>query len=114
MSTLKNLLAGLGGAIALNILHESLKKKGRDMPRIDILGEEVLEKSLGYAGTSIDNENQLYAATLGADLISNALYFSLIGAGNPNHIWPKAVSLGLAAGTGAITLAEPMGLTQIR
>ena len=110
MSTAKNLLAGLGGAIALNILHESLKKTDKNMPRIDKLGEEAVQKSLSYAGTSIEDKDTLYGVTLGADLISNALYFSLIGSGKPNQIWPKAISLGLAAGTGAITLSEPMGL----
>lgn len=110
MSTAKNLLAGLGGAIALNILHESLKKLGPNMPRIDLLGEEALQKSLHTVDAEITDEDTLYGATLGADLISNALYFSLIGAGNPKHIWPKAIALGLAAGSGAIALPESMGL----
>lgn len=110
MSTPRNLLAGLGGAIALNILHESLKKFDNDMPRIDKLGEEALQKGLDQAGSKIDNQDNLYAATLGADLISNALYFSMIGAGNPKHVWPKAMALGLIAGTGAVELAAPLGL----
>lgn len=110
MYNAKNLIAGLGGAIALNILHESLKKSGKNMPRIDKLGEEALQKGLRYAGSEINDESKLYGATLGADLISNALYFSLIGAGDKKHIWPKAIALGLAAGSGAITLPEPLGL----
>ncbi len=110
MSTLKNLLAGLGGAVALNILHESLKKTSNDMPRIDLLGEEALQKSLNQFGTAIKDPDTLYAATLGGDLISNSVYYSMIGMGNPKNIWPKAVVLGLAAGVGAVTLAKPLGL----
>jgi hypothetical protein len=111
MPTLKSLLAGLGGAIALNVLHESLKKKGRNMPRIDKLGEEAVQKSLRQTtGEKIGSHENLYAATLGADLVSNALYFSAIGAGGPKYIWFKALTLGLTAGTGAITLPGKVGL----
>ena len=110
MSTLKNLLAGLGGAVALNILHESLKKTSNDMPRIDLLGEEALQKSLNQFGAAIKDPDTLYAATLGGDLISNSVYYSLIGMGNPKNIWSKAVVLGLAAGIGAVTLPKPLEL----
>lgn len=110
MSKIQNLLAGLGGAVALNILHESLKKTGHNMPRVDLLGEEALQKGLGHFGEHIDNEDTLYGATLAGDLISNAVYFSAIGAGGPNYIWSRAVGIGLTAGIGAITLPEPLGL----
>ena len=110
MSTLKNLLAGLGGAVALNILHESLKKTGNDMPRIDSLGEEALQKSLKQFGTTINDPDTLYAATLGGDLVSNSVYYSMIGMGDRRNMWSKATVLGLAAGIGAVTLAKPLGL----
>ena len=110
MSKLHNLLAGLGGAIALNILHETLKKKDNSMPRVDLLGEEALQKSLKYFGTSINDEATLYKATLAGDVISNALYYSVIGAGSNKHIWTRAITYGLSAGVGALTLAEPLGL----
>ena len=107
---LKKMLAGLGGAIALNILHESLKHKDDKMPRIDLLGEEALQKAANYFGTSINDEATLYKATLAGDVVSNALYYSLIGAGSNKHIFTRAIVYGLSAGIGAITLPEPMGL----
>lgn len=110
MSKVHNLLAGLGGAIALNVLHEALKKKDKDMPRVDLLGEEVLEKSLDYFDAEIHDKDTLYGVTLGGDILSNALYYSSIGAGAGKYIWPRAVAVGLAAGIGAITLPEPLGL----
>ncbi|TRW27175.1 hypothetical protein FMM05_00595 [Flavobacterium zepuense] len=110
MSKIKNLLAGLGGAIVLNIIHESLKKKGPDMPRVDLVGEEALQKSLNYLGTSIDDDATLYKVTLAGDVISNALYYSLIGGGSYKHIWTWAVFYGLSGGIGAVTLPEPAGL----
>ena len=110
MSKVKNLVAGLGGAIALNLLHESLKHKDDDMPRVDLLGEEALEKGLEYVGAEIQGEDNLYKATLAGDIISNAMYYSMIGKGGVNNIWPRAVAIGVAAGVGAITLPEPLGL----
>ena len=110
MSTIKNFLAGLGGATALNILHESLKHYGSDMPRIDLLGEEALQKSLQHAGTEIKDKDALYAATLGGDIVSNATYYSLIGSGNPKYLWTKAIALGLTAGIAAVALPKYIGL----
>lgn len=109
MSKVKNLIAGLAGAIALNILHETLKKEN-NMPRVDLLGEDALEKTLQYFGGNINSGKDLYNATLAGDIIGNTLYYSLIGAGNQKYLWPKAVVLGLTAGIGAITLPEPIGL----
>lgn len=110
MNKLKNLLAGLGGAVALNILHESLKYKTDYMPRIDLLGAEALQKSLHFFGTGINDEDTLYNATLAGDIISNTLYYSLIGTGSRKHVWTRAMVYGLSAGIGAITLPEYLGL----
>lgn len=112
MSKIQNLLAGLGGAVALNLLHESLKKKDKDMPRVDVLGEEALQKSLSYFGMTIKNDDTLYKATLAGDIISNALYYSTIGGGGSKNVFPRALAYGLAAGVGAITLPEPLGLDE--
>ncbi len=110
MSKVKNLLAGLAGAIVLNVLHESLKNKSPNMPRVDLLGENALQKTLKYFGSSIDNSANLYKATLAGDVVGNTLYYSLIGTGNKKYLWPKAIFMGLSAGVGAVTLPEPMGL----
>lgn len=110
MSIAKNLLAGLGGAIALNILHESLKRVNPDMPRIDLIGEEALQKTMHGFGTHISSPSNLYNATFAADLISNSLYYSAICSGKQENIWAKAIVSGLAAGIGAVVLPKPMGL----
>lgn len=109
MGKISNLVAGLAGAAALNILHESLKNK-RDTPRIDFLGEQALQKTVRYFGGTITDTDDLYKATLAGDLISNTIYYSWIASGKRSHIWPKAIAMGLAAGIGAVTLPKPMGL----
>ncbi|HEU4496285.1 MAG TPA: hypothetical protein VFR70_04470 [Flavobacterium sp.] len=105
----KNFLAGLGGAIVLSLLHESLKKKNGNMPRIDLVGEEAVQKTLGIFGSRIESRDKLYIAALIGDLASNAAYYSMIG-NSPNHIWKKAISLGLAAGIGAVAVPKHIGL----
>ncbi|RYD83865.1 MAG: hypothetical protein EOP54_32900 [Sphingobacteriales bacterium] len=87
-----------------------LKKKDKDMPRVDLLGEEALQKTMAYFGSEIKDEDTLYKATLAGDVISNAMYYSMIGNGDTKHIFTRAVVYGLAAGVGAITLPEPLGL----
>ncbi len=110
MGKIRNLIAGFTGAIALNMLHEAIRKQGDDVPHIHLLGEDALNKGLTTIGQPIANENQLYQATLATDVVSNALYYSLIGAGKSKYIWPKALGLGLSAGIGAIKLPETLGL----
>ncbi|OYU81768.1 MAG: hypothetical protein CFE23_02470 [Flavobacterium sp. BFFFF1] len=110
MGTIKNTLAGLAGAVALNVLHESLKHL-HNTPRIDLLGEEALQEGLEQMGIDkIKDKDTLYGATLGGDILSNAAYYSLIGAGQPEHYWARAITLGVVAGVGAVVLPEKMGL----
>lgn len=110
MSKMKNLIAGLAGATVLNLLHETLKNKSPNMPRIDLLGENALQKTLKYFGGNIESSANLYKATLASDVVGNTLYYSLIGTGNQRYLWPKAIFMGLSAGIGAVTLPKPMGL----
>ena len=109
MGFIKNVTAGFIGSIALNLLHETLRKNATNVPQINKIGEQALNKTLSKYGTPITNGDDLYSATLKADLVANAIYYSLIG-GSKNFIWPKAIFLGLSAGIGALKLPEPMGL----
>jgi hypothetical protein len=104
-----NLLAGLGGAVMLTILNESLKHINGDMPRIDLVGEEAIQKSAAYFGVKMDNKETLYEASLIGDLVSNTAYFSLIS-GEGKELWTKATSAGFFAGVGAINLPSKIGL----
>lgn len=109
MKKIKNLIAGFTGAIALNILHEAIRKQGDNVPYIHLLGEDALNKGLTAIGEPITNENELYQATLATDVMGNGFYYSLIGTGSSKYIWPKAIGLGLCAGIGALKLPEKLG-----
>ena len=104
-----NLLAGFGGALVLTVLNESLKNLDTKMPRIDLVGEEAIQKTSAFLGSKIKSKKTLYKTTLAGDLLSNAAYYSLIG-GNKKNLWKRAASAGFLAGLGAVTLPKEMGL----
>lgn len=110
MGLIKNLTAGFIGSLALNLLHETLRKNETNVPKINLLGAEALNKTLINIGQpAITDDEELYKATLKADLISNTMFYSLIG-GKSKLIWPKAIILGLSAGIGAVKFPKPLGL----
>lgn len=100
---IKKMLAGLGGAIALNLLHEIIRKNFNNVPHINELGEEALQKVTDSTPLEISDPDKLYAATLAGDIVSNTVYY---GTTATNHHFTS----GLAAGIGAIVLPQKMGL----
>lgn len=107
-----SLLSGLAGAVALNLVHESARRIAPDAPRVDLLGEQALTKLLHRFGESAPTGDRLYAATLAGDLLSNAVYYSTVGASNPENAVRNGALLGLAAGAGAVGLPGPLGLRE--
>ncbi|TDE15360.1 hypothetical protein [Dyadobacter psychrotolerans] len=112
MKEITNLAGGLAGALALNILHETVRRFDSEAPRIDLVGEEALTDIIESTGADAPKGNTLYAATLAGDLISNALYYSAIGLGNEKDILWRGAGYGLMAGAGAVFLTKPLGLNE--
>ncbi|MCX2573051.1 hypothetical protein [Pedobacter sandarakinus] len=110
MKLLKAIIAGFAGATVLNILHEGVRRFNPDAPRVDLLGEEALSRSLNSLNINPPQGDNLYAATLVGDLLSNTIYYSAIGMGGRKNILLKGAVAGLTAGIGAVKLPEKMGL----
>ena len=110
MKLLKSLLAGFAGAGALNILHESVRRIDPDAPRIDLLGEQALSRSMKSLNLETPKGNNLYLATLAGDIVSNGLYYSAIGFGSKKNIYIKGALAGFTAGLGAISIPDKVGL----
>jgi hypothetical protein len=53
----------------------------------------------------------LFTATIAADLISHAAYYSIIGAAKKKHLLIIGGLTGFPADIGALTLTKPMGLS---
>ncbi|MCA8832226.1 hypothetical protein [Hymenobacter pini] len=105
----KALISGFAGAVVLNVLHETVRRvRPADAPRMDLLGERGLRKLLNKADAPQLDHATAYALTLAGDILSNGLYYSLVGAGS--GVWWRGISLGLAAGIGGVFLPGPMGL----
>jgi hypothetical protein len=107
---ISNIIGGLAGAVALNIIHQTVKSFDHDAPRVDLVGEEALTKGIKAMGLTPPTGNALFLATMGGDIVSNALYYSTIGLGKKKFMFLRGTAIGLAAGVGALKLTEPMGL----
>jgi len=109
MKILPSLAAGFAGAIALTALHEVARRlRPQDAPRMDVLGERGLRKILNLADLPQPAEGVAYTATMLGDILSNGLYYSLVGSGK--HSLQRGLLLGTAAGVGGVLLPGQMGL----
>jgi hypothetical protein len=104
------LISGTAGAVALNLLHESMRQVVDDAPRMDLLGERALTKGLDALGMDVPAQPERRALALAGDLISNTAYYALTGLSKPEHAVATGTALGAAAGIGAVLLAGPLGL----
>ncbi|GAB4047385.1 hypothetical protein [Spirosoma litoris] len=107
---LPSLGSGLIGACALTILHETARQFIDEAPRADILGMRAMKKVLKKADVNVPSDNKLHDWALGGDIVSNTLYYSLIGLAKPKHALTAGVALGVVAGAGAVGLPGPLGL----
>lgn len=101
--------SGLVGAVALNILHETVRQFVPEAPRADVLGMRSIVKGYQKAGEQPPTGNELYGLALLGDITSNALYYSLVGI-SPKQPLLLGAALGALAGVGAVKLPGPMGL----
>ena len=109
MKLLPSLAAGFAGAVALTALHEAARRlRPQDAPRMDVLGERGLRKILRLADLPQPAEGTAYTATMLGDILSNSLYYTLVGSGK--HSVSRGLLLGAVAGAGGVLLPGPMGL----
>jgi hypothetical protein len=104
--------AGVAGAVALTLVHETARRVIPHAPRVDVIGVRAIARPLRAAGYQPPHFNTLHNAALAGELVSNSAYYSLIGAGDASHAWRRGAILGLLAGVGAALLPPVMGLGQ--
>ncbi|WP_240336904.1 hypothetical protein [Rufibacter psychrotolerans] len=105
---LRSGLSGLAGAVAVTLVHETVRRFYPQAPRMDILGMRAIAKGLRSAGQTPPERDTLHTWSLVGDLVSNSIYYSLTGA-SKKALWRGAI-LGAAAGVGGVVLPGPMGL----
>ncbi|MEJ7677528.1 MAG: hypothetical protein WKG06_06575 [Segetibacter sp.] len=99
---------GIAGAVALTLIHETIRRLNQDAPRMDLLGMEAIAKTLDSADAKVPEEDRLFKITMAGDIFSNSIYYSLAGIGNEHQAILRGTLLGLAAGIGAVYLPKPL------
>ena len=106
----KSLLAGVAGAAFLNVVHESVRSVRPDAPRVDLMGRHIVASAFRKQGKKAPDEGTQYALALAGDVLSNALYYSLVGWGKGRSAWLRGLLLGLSAGLGAVKAPDYLPL----
>ena len=106
---LRCLVSGAAGALTLTALHELVRRRVDYAPRMDLVATRGLRQVLPDEAVTRLGLRGLRRLALIGDLVSNSLYFAAIPARTPAATWRRAVTLGAAAGAGALALPEPMG-----
>src|SRR3569832_1915749 len=94
MPPLPALVSGIVGATTLTLLHEMTRQVVPDAPRADILGMRALESTLRMLDRPRPHEMRLHQWALLGDLITNSVYYSLVGVGSGEHPWRRGTVLG--------------------
>lgn len=102
--------SGVAGALVLTGLHEAARRLLPHAPRMDVIGERALSRSLNALGRRSPRGSRLYRATLAGELFSNSLYYSMVGAAVRTRTLQTGLLIGLAAGLGAVLLPPYLGL----
>ena len=113
MSLLKALGSGVAGAVAVNAIHESARQVIPHPPRMDVIGMRAISRPMRQLGHQPPRGRTLRKAAFAGDLVSNALYYSLVGVGphrDPRTPWRRGLVLGLLAGIGGALLPPVIGL----
>lgn len=109
-SPARGLAGGVAGTLVLTALHEVARRIVPHAPRMDVIGERALTRTLKAVGRRPPRGRRLFQSTLAGELLSNALYYSVVGASSRSRALRNGLLVGLAAGVGAVLLPPRMGL----
>ena len=101
--------SGLVGAIGATALNQVAKRYLPAAPRLDLLGRQLVAAAFEMAGRKPPRRGATMLIALVGDLVSNSLFYGLIGLGKPRTAMMRGAALGLAMGAGAVLLPAPLG-----
>jgi hypothetical protein len=102
--------SGLTGAISVAVLNQIAKRYLPGAPRLDILGSQLATAGFKKAGIKPPQGLPVKLLALIGSLVSNSIFYGLVGLGKPNTAWLRGGLLGLAMGIGAVTLPGTVGM----
>lgn len=101
---------GAVGALAVTGLHETARRVSSEAPRMDVLGRRALSKLLWRSGHLPPKKARLQRWALLGDLVSNSLFYALIGLFPGRRPIVRGAALGALAGVGGLLLPPLLGL----
>ena len=101
--------SGLVGAASVTLLNHLAKRYLPQAPRLDILGLQLARVAFNKARIDPPRGLPLKIVALVGDLVSNSIFYGLVGLGKPKTAWLRGGALGLAMGVGAVTLPPALG-----
>ena len=107
---LSAMASGFAGALALTAIHESARRVVAHPPRMDTVGRRAIRKSLDFTGGRSRPRAELQRLALLGDLAANTVYYAAVARAGGAARWARALTLGTAAGIGALTRPPYMGL----
>jgi hypothetical protein len=102
--------SGLVGAASVTLLNYLGKRYLPRAPRLDIIGLRLMMAAFNKAGIEPPRAFPLKIIALIGDLISNSIFYGLVGLGKPRTAWLRGGALGLAIGIGAVALPGTLGM----
>ena len=102
--------AGAAGAGALTLIHQVARSMTQNAPRMDVLGMRAVREGHRRLGAAVPSDENAERQALAGDVVANAAYYSLVGAGERGGVWSRGLALGLLAGLGAVLLPRHVGL----
>lgn len=102
--------SGVVGATAVAGLNYVAGRYLPGAPRLDILGLQLAAAAFNKLGIRAPQGNLVKALALGASLVSNSMFYGLVGLGRPRTAWLRGGALGLAMGLGVLTLPAALGV----
>jgi hypothetical protein len=105
-----NLAAGLAASMTVGGLQHLARWLMRDAPRMDVMGQRLLEKGFVRLGRQPPRSTRLLSWAVG-NLGSDTVFFALVGAGDPKRPLVRGVWVGALAGAAAVLLPPLLGLS---
>ncbi len=109
MSYINRSIAGLAGSLALTGVHQLFKKYLAGAPNLDQVGEEAVKTTLAKVDAPTSDEEQVFAAAMTGNILSNALLFSTLATStDTTQIITKTLGTGLLGAAGTLGLADQL------
>ena len=112
MKLIPSLIAGACGAVFLNVIHESMRQFIPEAPRVDLIGRQLVAQTFLAMNEPPPPDSKEYALAMTGDILSNTIYYGLVGIGTRHRAPLRGLILGAIGGWGAVKAPNYLDLPQ--